>query len=417
MFEKADEKININNKSHGSPAEKNDSKKNNYSVDNEIKAKNDLIAEGAKTAIKPPLVLKEFNDRIKNLRDKGKKRGKRYSIIGITASILISIGVLAGGYYLFIEIINITDEVEQKDETNEFASIIDPENICSGDNCCLASLEKIKKNNYAQFNPESDCAAGYGVNRLNCETSLSWCEPVEQDYEEGDRCSLIPSPGPCEAAIEKFYFNAETGKCQAFYWGGCEGTVPFESLEECGQACEAEYEAASEGVDADNDGLTADEEIQYGTDPNNPDTDGDGYSDGDEVENGFNPIGEGKLFDFTIIDNETCEDNFLPDCCFDIDNPSFIKSFDSKIITVNPNTGLQIVGNQLLIIFNKNLSKEEIKNKVSNIGGTIVGCVVEIFSIEFLQNITIDELNGIKSSLEKDSDIELVTHNGIKYPL
>ncbi|MFH1357609.1 MAG: S8 family serine peptidase, partial [bacterium] len=35
--------------------------------------------------------------------------------------------------------------------------------------------------------------------------------------------------------------------------------------------------------DADGDGLTDDEEIALGTDPNNPDTDGDGLNDGDEI--------------------------------------------------------------------------------------------------------------------------------------
>lgn len=42
--------------------------------------------------------------------------------------------------------------------------------------------------------------------------------------------------------------------------------------------------------DADNDGLTAEEERLYGTDPMNRDTDGDGYSDGVEVESGYDPL-------------------------------------------------------------------------------------------------------------------------------
>jgi len=39
----------------------------------------------------------------------------------------------------------------------------------------------------------------------------------------------------------------------------------------------------SGNLDADNDGLSNDEEKQLGTDPHNPDTDGDGLSDGDEI--------------------------------------------------------------------------------------------------------------------------------------
>ena len=47
--------------------------------------------------------------------------------------------------------------------------------------------------------------------------------------------------------------------------------------------------------DTDSDGLSDDEEAEYGCDINNPDSDGDGYLDGDEVENGYDPMGEGKL--------------------------------------------------------------------------------------------------------------------------
>lgn len=80
----------------------------------------------------------------------------------------------------------------------------------------------------------------------------------------------------------------------------------------------AEPQPPSPAIDADGDGLTDQQEIQYGTDPQkadtdgdaltdyeeifiwhtnplNPDTDGDGYSDGQEVKNGFNPNGSGKL--------------------------------------------------------------------------------------------------------------------------
>ncbi|USN53524.1 MAG: hypothetical protein H6760_05230 [Candidatus Nomurabacteria bacterium] len=54
--------------------------------------------------------------------------------------------------------------------------------------------------------------------------------------------------------------------------------------------------SSSNGLaDSDSDGLTDDEEAQYGTDPNNPDTDGDGYADGEEVQNGYNPNGSGTL--------------------------------------------------------------------------------------------------------------------------
>ena len=51
-----------------------------------------------------------------------------------------------------------------------------------------------------------------------------------------DACTLIPDPGMCEAAIQKYFFNQETQQCEDFTWGGCGGVVPFDSLEECEEA-------------------------------------------------------------------------------------------------------------------------------------------------------------------------------------
>ncbi len=52
--------------------------------------------------------------------------------------------------------------------------------------------------------------------------------------------------------------------------------------------------------DSDGDGLSDGDEQQYGTDPNDPDSDDDGISDGDEVDLGTNPIDVG-------CDNQSAE--------------------------------------------------------------------------------------------------------------
>lgn len=52
------------------------------------------------------------------------------------------------------------------------------------------------------------------------------------------RCSLVPDPGPCMAYIERYYFDVNTGTCKMFVWGGCDGVVPFNTLQEC-KACSA----------------------------------------------------------------------------------------------------------------------------------------------------------------------------------
>ena len=53
----------------------------------------------------------------------------------------------------------------------------------------------------------------------------------------GAKCSLVPQRGPCKAMFEKYYYNANAKKCTPFFWGGCEGVVPFDTLEECESAC------------------------------------------------------------------------------------------------------------------------------------------------------------------------------------
>ena len=53
--------------------------------------------------------------------------------------------------------------------------------------------------------------------------------------------------------------------------------------------------------DCDDDGLTTSEESDLGTDPNDEDTDGDGIEDGEEVLNGSDPL-------------DPCDPNLIPDC-------------------------------------------------------------------------------------------------------
>lgn len=59
---------------------------------------------------------------------------------------------------------------------------------------------------------------------------------------------------------------------------------------------EAEFGTSIRTADTDSDGLFDLEEIKtWETDPLNPDTDGDGYLDGEEVDGGYNPNGDGIL--------------------------------------------------------------------------------------------------------------------------
>ncbi|MFH6603545.1 BPTI/Kunitz domain-containing protein [Maribacter algicola] len=47
------------------------------------------------------------------------------------------------------------------------------------------------------------------------------------------RCGLAPQSGNCEAAIPKYYYDPQDGECKEFIWGGCDGVVPFHTLQDC----------------------------------------------------------------------------------------------------------------------------------------------------------------------------------------
>ena len=67
-----------------------------------------------------------------------------------------------------------------------------------------------------------------------------------------------------------------------------------------------------ENSDTYGDGLSDREEVKiYHTDPLQEDTDGDGYVDGDEVEHGYDPLGDGRLFDFSLITGKNSENNSI----------------------------------------------------------------------------------------------------------
>ncbi len=54
-----------------------------------------------------------------------------------------------------------------------------------------------------------------------------------------DACQQPPESGMCKAAFQRYYYDADTGSCEAFIWGGCKGSVPFETLDACTLACNA----------------------------------------------------------------------------------------------------------------------------------------------------------------------------------
>ena len=54
----------------------------------------------------------------------------------------------------------------------------------------------------------------------------------------GDVCSLPPDVGPCDGVCPRYFFNTDTGQCEEFIFGCCEGNANnFLTLEACETAC------------------------------------------------------------------------------------------------------------------------------------------------------------------------------------
>ena len=83
-------------------------------------------------------------------------------------------------------------------------------------------------------------------------TLLSACQSASSSANLPEPCTLKPESGKCRAAHTRYWFDADNGSCRAFIWGGCDGVVPFETLEQCQQTCpvEAEPEASAEQTPA-----------------------------------------------------------------------------------------------------------------------------------------------------------------------
>uniref|UniRef100_A0A8C6XD17 BPTI/Kunitz inhibitor domain-containing protein n=1 Tax=Naja naja TaxID=35670 RepID=A0A8C6XD17_NAJNA len=58
-------------------------------------------------------------------------------------------------------------------------------------------------------------------------------------YVSPEICTLPPKVGKCKASFLRFYFNAATGNCEGFIYGGCGGNKNnFVTLGQCRATCQ-----------------------------------------------------------------------------------------------------------------------------------------------------------------------------------
>ena len=51
-------------------------------------------------------------------------------------------------------------------------------------------------------------------------------------------CKQKKYVGPCKEYRKKWFYSRQTGKCESFYWGGCDqNDNNFPSKEECEETC------------------------------------------------------------------------------------------------------------------------------------------------------------------------------------
>jgi len=77
------------------------------------------------------------------------------------------------------------------------------------------------------------------------------------------RCGQKPERGPCKASFERFHYDSKDRKCLPFFWGGCDGAVPFETLEECKRVCEPPETLRIKELRSLNDDLYAIVSLEY----------------------------------------------------------------------------------------------------------------------------------------------------------
>ena len=52
-----------------------------------------------------------------------------------------------------------------------------------------------------------------------------------------DACYVKPSSGQCKASFMRYWYDEGPRTCRAFIWGGCDGSVPFETMDACHAQC------------------------------------------------------------------------------------------------------------------------------------------------------------------------------------
>jgi len=77
----------------------------------------------------------------------------------------------------------------------------------------------------------------YGSSIAGLDGFITSLRNLRHSFEEVQSCYFIPNSGNCDGAFPRYYFDQEENQCVEFIWGGCDGLVPFGTMEECESNC------------------------------------------------------------------------------------------------------------------------------------------------------------------------------------
>lgn len=121
-----------------------------------------------------------------------------------------------------------------------------PEDIywCQESNCNMGKYAQSESDERYQLiqeglQPSTKCEGVLWdkINAICSKNKEELPEIVLNPKEKDSRCSMPHENGPCKALFWYYYYDAPSNSCKEFVYGGCEGSVPFETREACKAAC------------------------------------------------------------------------------------------------------------------------------------------------------------------------------------
>ncbi|MDO8261408.1 MAG: hypothetical protein Q7T50_08035 [Candidatus Magasanikbacteria bacterium] len=274
----------------------------------------------------------EFNNRMQELATKGKKRGIKFSRMGIVIGSVIGLVMMGVAYYILTDVIGITEKAQE--------SAINVENIGRDNNREKPDAsEPVLTSTMKECELDEDCIIVQG-GCCNCENggiqigmnvdfAEAWKTELDtkcKNAECTENSQCFPGRLYCEERMCKFVadenmIGTTTEAIVATSTEACIGdTCPIDQgigegniventdnvwvsnpnltdsdNDGLNNADEATLGLDMNNPDSDGDGLFDGDELKLKTNPLNSDSDGDGYGDGSEVAKGYNPLGDGLL--------------------------------------------------------------------------------------------------------------------------